>query len=171
MLKARAWWLPVTALSLCLAAHAGDPTRSPRREAPPSRIPDPPAENVQPSGVPVNTASMPRAVRRAVVADAARRFQVSESEVVLSGAEQVTWGDGSLGCPQPGYSYTQALVPGYRVFATTPAGRFLYHTDNGGNIVTCGLPVRPSRKPGTTGTRGAAAEPGTQPPDKPAPQR
>ena len=33
---------------------------------------------------------------------------------VLS-AEAVTWSDGSLGCPEPGMMYTQALVPGYRV--------------------------------------------------------
>jgi hypothetical protein len=171
MRKARAWWLPVTALSCCLVAHAGDPTRSPRREAPPTRIPDVPAEHVQPNGVPVNTASMPLAVRRAVVADAARRFQVPENAVVLSGAEQVTWSDGALGCPQPGYNYTQALVPGFRVAATTSAGRFVYHTDNGGHVVTCGLPVRPSQKPGSSGASGAAAQPRTQPPDKPAPQR
>lgn len=30
-------------------------------------------------------------------------------------ALQVTWNDGSLGCPQPGLFYTQALVDGYWV--------------------------------------------------------
>ena len=56
------------------------------------------------AGEPVTTAatSVPREVRRAVVADAARRFKVAESAVVLTQAEQVTWNDGSLGCPQPG---------------------------------------------------------------------
>ena len=171
MLKPRGWWLPVTALSMCLVAHAEDPGHSPRREAPPSRIPAVAPGTVQPQGQPVSTALMPRAVRRAVVADAARRFQVAEDAVVLANAESVTWSDGALGCPQPGYSYTQALVPGIRVSATTAAGRLLYHTDNSGNIVTCGLPLRPSQKPGSTGARGAAAEPRTQPPGKPAPQR
>ena len=171
MLKQRGWWLPVTALSMCLVAHAEDPTDSPRREAPPSRIPAVALETVHPKGQPVSTAIMPRAVRRAVVTDAARRFQVAEDAVVLANAESVTWSDGALGCPQPGYSYTQALVPGFRVSATTAAGRLLSHTDNSGNIVTCGLPLRPSQKPGATGARGAAAEPRTQPPGKPAPQR
>ena len=91
--------------------------------------------------------------------------------MVLANAEAVTWRTAPSGCPQPGYSYTQALVPGFRVSATTSAGRLLYHTDNRGNAVTCGLPLRPSQKPGSTGARGNAAEPRTQPPDKPAPQR
>ena len=86
----------------------------------------------------MTTASMPRAVRRAVVADAARRFKVAESAVVLARAEQVTWSDGSLGCPEPGRMYTQMLVPGFRVTATTTAGQMLYHTDTRGNVVTCG---------------------------------
>lgn len=171
MLRSQAWWLPVTALTLCLVARAEDPLRSPRREAPPSRIPDVAMENVQPKGEPVNTASMPRAVRRAVVADAARRFEVAESAVVLASAETVTWSDGSLGCPQPGYSYTQALVPGFRVSATTPEGRLIYHADGNGNVVTCGPPLRPSQKPASPGVRAPAAEPRTQPPAKPAPQR
>jgi hypothetical protein len=81
---------------------------------------------------------MPRAVRRAVVADAARRFKVSESAVVLARAEQLTWTDGSLGCPQPGQMYTQALVPGFRVVARTSEGEFLYHTDSHGQVLVCG---------------------------------
>jgi len=118
----------------------------------------------------VNTANMPRLVRRAVVADAARRFQVAESAVVLGSAEQVTWGDGSLGCPQPGRSYTQMLVEGYRVTATTAAGRMLYHTDTRGNVVTCSLAVRQPQPPDDA-ARGTGAEPRTQPPAKDAPDR
>jgi len=73
-----------------------------------------------------------------VVADAARRFQVAENAVVLSRAEQVTWNDGSLGCPQPGQMYTQMLVSGYRIVATTSGGQMEYHTDSHGFVVTCG---------------------------------
>jgi hypothetical protein len=136
------------ALSMCLVARAGgtppsDDPRETQRIAPPKRLPAPVAESLQPAGEIVTTASMPREVRRAVVADAAKRFRVAESAVVLASAEQVTWGDGSLGCPQPGMSYTQALVPGYRVTARTAAGQFIYHTDQRGNVVTCGsLPRR-----------------------------
>jgi hypothetical protein len=171
MFKARGGWLLAAALSLCLVARAEEPADSPRRVAPPTRIPDVIRENVQPQGTPVNTANMPRAVRRAVVTDAARRFQVDENAVVLASAEQVIWPDGALGCPQPGYSYPQALVPGYRVTASTAAGQMRYHTDSGGNVVTCGLPVRPLQKNVAESTRGKAVEPRTQPPVKSAPDR
>jgi hypothetical protein len=111
---------------------------APTGVAPPTRIPDAPKETAAPAGETVTGASVPREVRRAVVADAARRFQVAESAVVLSRAEQVTWNDGSLGCPQPGQMYTQMLVSGYRIIATTSAGQMEYHTDSHGFVVTCG---------------------------------
>jgi hypothetical protein len=129
-------------LGVAVSAVAGEPSRT--GVAPPDRIPDVVpgvALAAQAAVKPVTTASMPRAVRQAVVVDAARRFGVAEDAVVLASAEQITWSDGSLGCPQPGRNYTQALVPGYRVTATTVAGRMLYHTDTRGNVVTCGLPV------------------------------
>jgi hypothetical protein len=145
-------------LWLGLAARAGgDPHQLPEKIAPPSRIPDPASDPLQPRGVPVATAAMPREVRRAVVADAARRFEVAESAVVLSAAEQVSWSDGSLGCPEPGRMYTQALVPGYRVTATTPMGRMRYHTDSRGQVVTCAQPRPRASSPG------AGVEPRTQP--------
>jgi hypothetical protein len=146
-------------LALCLGgcSHAGESGQLPQKIAPPSRIPHEEPVVVQPPGTPVTVASVPRTVRRAVVADAARRFEVPESDVVLSNAEQVTWADGSLGCPQPGMSYTQALVPGYRLLATTPAGRFLYHTDTRGQAVTCAQPM-PGKSPVNEAVR-----PGTEP--------
>ncbi|HEV7609575.1 MAG TPA: hypothetical protein VGO61_19720 [Steroidobacteraceae bacterium] len=104
--------------------------------APPTRIPDapPPAEQ---AGNPIATVAVPRTVRHAVVADAARRFRVGESAVVLVRAEQITWNDGSLGCPQPGQMYAQSLVPGFRVVAKTSEGEFLYHTDSRGQVLVC----------------------------------
>jgi len=175
MFKARDGWLLAGALSLCAVARAGDPTSSPQRVSPPRRIPDVvmpgvAIEGAQPAGVPVNTASIPRDVRRAVVVDAARRFQVAEDAVVLASAEQVTWSDGALGCPKPGRSYTQMLVPGYRVTATTSPGRMLYHTDTRGNVVTCDLPMRPSQTE-VEPVHGTGAEPRTQRPVSDVPDR
>lgn len=175
MFKARTGWLLAGALSLCLHASAQESTLPPRQIAPPKRIPDAiPVglmENLQPAGEPVTTASMPRAVRRAVAADAAKRFQVAEDAVVLASAERVTWSDGSLGCPKPGQSYMQVLVPGYRVTAATAAGRMLYHTDMRGNVATCALSSRRSQKTGDEPVPGTGAEPRTQPPVKDAPDR
>ena len=122
--------------SSCAVATEPASTPTPRGIAPPTRIPyTQPADS--PGGEAIATSAMPRAVRRAVVADAARRFKVSESAVVLARAEQLNWSDGSLGCPQPGQMYTQALVPGFRVVARTTEGEFLYHTDSNGQVLIC----------------------------------
>jgi hypothetical protein len=164
MFKARVWCLLAGALALCLLARAEESAPPSAQTMPPKRIPrvvpDATLESAQPAGEPVTSSTMPQAVRRAVVVDAARRFQVAEDAVVLVSAEQVTWNDGSLGCPQPGASYTQNLVPGYRVTATTAAGRLLYHTDMRGKVMTCGLSVRPM-----------GVEPRTQPPARDTPDR
>jgi len=121
------------ASSLALAA---EPRAVTHGIAPPTRIPDP-LPLVVP-GQPVVIAVMPREVRRAVVADAARRFKVAESAVVLARAEQLTWNDASLGCPQPGHIYAQLLVPGFRVAARTPEGELIYHTDSQKRALVCG---------------------------------
>jgi hypothetical protein len=152
MFEARVGWLLAGALSVCALARAAEPASAPIRIAPPQRIPDVSSgallESQQPMGEPVNTASMPRGVRRAVVADAAKRFNVAESEVVLARAERLTWSDGSLGCPEPGLAYTQMLVAGFRVDATTSAGTLTYHTDSRGKVASCGArAARPSLGP------------------------
>ena len=152
---------------LAAAACAADGPRAdvggtrPAGVAPPTRIPDVITDAPAPTGQPVNIASLPRETRRAVVADAARRFEVDASAVVLARAEQVTWPDGSLGCPEPGQFYTQMLVTGYRLTARTSAGELVYHTDSRGNVKSCGVVGKPphealkDRKP---------VEPVTQPP-------
>lgn len=152
--------------ALCVLAGpacGGDPTRV----APPTRIPDA-VEATPAPGAAITTSAMPSEVRRAVVDDAARRFNVAASAVVLTRAEQVTWSDGALGCPQPGMMYTQALVPGYRVIAKSPAGELTYHTDSRGNVVRCTLPPGPAKKVAEKLPSGS--QPQTSPPPR-APDR
>jgi hypothetical protein len=124
-------------------------------------------------GTAIESAAVPQAVRRAVAADAAKRFRVPESAVVLTHAEQVTWSDGSLGCAEPGRFYTQNLVPGYRLVARTTEGEFTYHTDSRGNVVNCAAP-RASPANQLRANPAAAvddSEPRTQPPVPVAPDR
>jgi len=103
----------------------------PTQRLPPAPAPQPPSESI-------STASVPREVRRAVVADAARRFNVAENLVVVASAEQITWGDARLGCPPtPGMTYTTGVVPGYRIVARSTTGAFVYHTDETGNLAVC----------------------------------
>jgi hypothetical protein len=132
-----------TGLAAC--AGAGEATPAQHGIAPPTRVPIPnPALNDQPVGKPVALASVPRTVRRAVVADAARRFKVAESAVVLARAEQVTWSSAALGCPEAGTIYTQSLVPGFRLVAKTAEGELSYHTDTTGTVRNCRVHEGPS---------------------------
>ena len=128
-------------LSTALPACAADPPRKdpalPTGVAPPTRIPRVASLPVEPAGEPVATTALPRELRRAVAADAAKRLQVAARQVVLTAAERVTWADASLGCPEPGKMYTQALVPGFRVVARAPSGQLVYHTDERARFATC----------------------------------
>jgi hypothetical protein len=132
--------------------------------AAPARIPDV-APAVQP-GESVQIASVPRDVRRAVVADAAKRFKVEESAVVLVNAEKVTWNDGALGCPEPGKMYAQMMVDGFRLVAKTAAGSLLYHTNASGDVVNCRVPVAKQLGPPVMDT-----EPKPYPPAQAAPEK
>jgi hypothetical protein len=143
------------------AASASDGKSGERRIAPPTRIPDPVEAVLAPTGTQVSITAIPREVRHAVVIDAAKRFNVAENAVVLTRAEQITWPDGSLGCPQPGRMYTQMLVQGFRVAAKTAVGELTYHTDGRGNVVSCAAGM-PGQRPADAAREGV--EPRTGPP-------
>ncbi len=59
--------------------------------------------------------------------DLAGRTGLAESELAVHTAEAVTWRDGSLGCPEPGMMYTQALVEGYLIRFEAGGERYEYH--------------------------------------------
>jgi hypothetical protein len=69
--------------------------------------------------------------------DAARRTGVAAGSLAVISAEAVTWPDGSIGCPQPGMAYTQALVPGFRIRLRGPTGELDYHASSRGGLVLC----------------------------------
>jgi hypothetical protein len=76
-------------------------------------------------------------VTRSALADAARRTGLAPDALKVLSAEVVTWSDGSLGCPQPGMMYTQALVPGYRVRIQAGGQVLDYHAGRGGRPTLC----------------------------------
>ena len=81
----------------------------------------------------------------AAVADAARRTGIAAASIKVEAAEAVTWSDGSLGCPQPGMTYTQALVPGYRIRVDAGGQRLEYHAGERGVPAYC--PAERVREP------------------------
>ena len=69
--------------------------------------------------------------------DAARRTGLKRTELEVLSAEAVTWSDGSLGCPQPGMMYTQALAPGFRIRIRAGAETLDYHAGRRGPATFC----------------------------------
>lgn len=80
----------------------------------------------------------------AAVSDLAERLDVPPGAVTVVLREDVTWNDGALGCPEPGRSYTQALVEGYRVVLTVDGRRFAYHGADGHPPRLCAQGAAPS---------------------------
>ena len=79
---------------------------------------------------------IPDAVWAAILADLERETDgPTEPEVVR--AEAVTWNDGSLGCPEAGQSYTQALVDGYRLILEVDGERYDYRVGNAASVKLC----------------------------------
>ena len=78
----------------------------------------------------------------AIVADAAAQTGIDEAEIEVIRAEQVTWNDGSLGCPEPGMLYTQALVEGYHVVLDVDGEELDYRADAAGRFRICENPDR-----------------------------
>ncbi len=69
----------------------------------------------------------PQSLLEAAIDDAAQRTGAPRADIKVMVAEAVTWPDGSLGCPQPGMLYTQALVPGYRIVLRVGEATLNYH--------------------------------------------
>ena len=69
--------------------------------------------------------------------DLAQHLDVAPESVVISGARQVTWRSGALGCPEPGKSYTEALVPGAVIFLQAGNMIYAYHAKIAGEPFYC----------------------------------
>lgn len=63
--------------------------------------------------------------------DLATRISVDVQDIKTLRAENVTWRDSSMGCPEPGNQYMQVLTNGSRI--TLVAKKQIYHYHSGGN--------------------------------------
>jgi hypothetical protein len=71
--------------------------------------------------------------------DLAERVGIAESAIETVQVEAVEWSDGSLGCPEPGASYTQATEPGNTIVLRAQGQTYEYHTGRG-RFVLCQQP-------------------------------
>ena len=83
------------------------------------------------------TGEVPADVLAGIIGDAADRASVPEADVEVVRAEAVTWSDGSLGCPEPGMLYTQALVDGFRVVVNASGEELDYRVGQAGSFRLC----------------------------------
>jgi hypothetical protein len=61
-------------------------------------------------------------------ADLVKRLGVDAAEVKVVSSVEVTWPDGSLGCPEPGMYYTQMVVNGNRTVLEVAGKQYAYHS-------------------------------------------
>lgn len=120
------------------------PTDEPTSPKQPSLEPTSPAP-VEPSTQPPSTdeGEQPPEVQ-AAIDDLATHLGVDPADITVVSYADVTWPDGSIGCPQPGMSYTQALVPGSRLVLDHEGSEYAYHAGREPDLVRCDNPQLPA---------------------------
>ncbi|HEY5890652.1 MAG TPA: hypothetical protein VIW94_08125 [Acidimicrobiia bacterium] len=94
-------------------------------------------ETTMPSVPTENPDTASSAVVEKAILDLSARTKIAEDDITVVVAEAVTWPDGSLGCPQPGVFYTQALVDGSRVLLESGGRLYAYHAGADGEPFLC----------------------------------
>ena len=102
-----------------------------------SEVPPTPTPAPMPAPVQAPVVTTLQSAIDAALTDAATRTGLKKTELEVLSAEAVTWSDGSLGCPQPGMMYTQALVPGFRIRVRAGAETLDYHSGRRGAPTFC----------------------------------
>jgi hypothetical protein len=134
-------------LAACAAGQGASGSASPS-EAPEASVPvftprdlrtAPPSASPPPSDGPV-TGDVPASILDPLIADAADRTGVDPDAIEVVEAQEVTWNDGSLGCPEPGMSYTMALVDGYHVILAAEDTELDYRATGEGTFKLCENP-------------------------------
>lgn len=87
--------------------------------------------------MPATPNGIPDAVWTAVITDLAQRTDARSIDPAVVSATAMTWNDGSLGCPEPGQMYTQALVDGYQIVLELDGERYDYRVGSGTEVKVC----------------------------------
>ena len=85
---------------------------------------------------------VPQGILDPILKEAATLAKVDRAQLVIARAESVVWNDGSLGCPEPGMMYIQALLNGYWVVIEAAGQNYDFRVGNRGSFILC--PPRPS---------------------------
>lgn len=136
--------LLVMVLALVACGAADDDVQLPEQPAPDldAGEDDITVDEPDPTG-PDGTEPELAAVVDAAVAELADELGIDPADVEVVVAEPVTWSDGSLGCPEPGMMYTQAVVDGYRVLLRAGDVEVAFHAGEGRVPLRCEEPREP----------------------------
>ena len=119
------------------------PTPVPSTDPPTQAPPDGPGELPTDPGTGGEELSTESPEVAEAVADLAEHLGIDPGAVSVLGYTAVTWPDGSIGCPEPGMSYTQALVPGARLLLEAESSEYAYHAGREPDLVRCDNPQQP----------------------------
>jgi hypothetical protein len=99
----------------------------------------PPATPVPtaPGGTPAMQGRVPQEILEPILKEAAALANVAREQLVILRAEPAVWNDGSLGCPEPGMVYTQALVNGYWVVIDAAGEKYDFRVGRGSSFRLC----------------------------------
>ena len=94
---------------------------------------------------------VPQGILGPIISEAAKLAKVSAEQVVIVRAESALWNDGSLGCPEPGMVYTQAVVNGYWVVIKAAGETYDFRVGPRGSFRLC--PTGQGRPPSQPNNR------------------
>jgi hypothetical protein len=94
----------------------------------------------QPGATPFPTDGALKDLAASARDDLAKRLSVPAAQIDLLELSQVTWPDGSLGCPKPGMMYTQSLVDGVLIRLRAGEAIYEYHSGGSGAAFYCEKP-------------------------------
>ena len=87
------------------------------------------------AAIPVSPITLPAGVEKAVQEALEEQAGIAPRDAVIISAEARTWNDSSLGCPEPGKFYAQALVEGYKIAVRVGDEMYEVHTGNGRAVI------------------------------------
>lgn len=97
-----------------------------------------PAETPAGNAMPVATVSPDlQPIAEKAQAILTQTLKVDPDAVTILSVQRVQWSDASLGCPQPGMMYAQAITPGYLVQAEVDGQTHEVHLNQQGKGLLC----------------------------------
>jgi hypothetical protein len=87
--------------------------------------------------IPAVKGEVPQRILHPILKEAAALAKVAHEKLVILRAQPVVWNDGSLGCPEPGMMYTQALVNGYWVVINAGGETYDFRVGRDGRFRLC----------------------------------